>query len=170
MAGTNFTVEAAKRIAAVVRRVEQTPLNLRGDAAPTYTPDTSFWAYTSGCDITGKRYSWIKVVPVQGSDISAFTILQNDNLWTFADPTIAGTENACEVNGTRGIDPGTIVRLTFSGYNADGTPRYMFGYTPPAPDVSLIPHDHRDNAPNSGGFAFAVFHPGTALPQMNWGV
>ena len=27
-------------------------------------------------------------------------------------------------------------------------------------------HDHRDNF--NGGFAFAVYHPGTALPQQPW--
>lgn len=28
------------------------------------------------------------------------------------------------------------------------------------------PHDHRDNA--NGGFAFAIYHPGTAVPQQVW--
>ena len=38
-------------------------------------------------------------------------------------------------------------------------------------DGGVIPgamglHDHRDNA--HGGFAFAVYHPGTAVPQQPW--
>ena len=38
-------------------------------------------------------------------------------------------------------------------------------------DGGLIPgvrgmHDHRDN--KNGGFAFAVFHPATQVPQMPW--
>ena len=34
--------------------------------------------------------------------------------------------------------------------------------------IGLGPHDHRSNDPSYGGFAFAVYHPGTALPQMPW--
>ena len=30
------------------------------------------------------------------------------------------------------------------------------------------PPDHRDN--NNGGYCFAIFHPGTNLPQLPWGV
>lgn len=37
-------------------------------------------------------------------------------------------------------------------------------------DGGLIPgtglHDHRDNF--NSGFAFAIYHPGTSLPQMPW--
>lgn len=28
------------------------------------------------------------------------------------------------------------------------------------------PHDHRDNF--NGGFAFAIYHPGTGIPQQPW--
>jgi len=31
-------------------------------------------------------------------------------------------------------------------------------------------HDHRDNSAGGGGFAFAVYHPGTAMPQQPWAV
>ena len=34
--------------------------------------------------------------------------------------------------------------------------------------IGLGPHDHRSNDPSYGGVAFAVYHPGTALPQMPW--
>ena len=33
------------------------------------------------------------------------------------------------------------------------------------PGVGAV-HDHRDNA--HGGFAFAVYHPSTGIPQMGW--
>jgi hypothetical protein len=36
------------------------------------------------------------------------------------------------------------------------------------PDGPIPPHDHRDNY--NGGFAFAVYHPGTSLPQMPWAI
>ena len=35
--------------------------------------------------------------------------------------------------------------------------------------VGLGPHDHRD-AVTGGGFAFAVYHNGTALPQQPWAI
>jgi hypothetical protein len=48
------------------------------------------------------------------------------------------------------------------GYNQHGhTGPYDGGYIP-----GMGPHDHRDNF--NGGFAFAVYHPGTSLPQMPW--
>jgi hypothetical protein len=51
------------------------------------------------------------------------------------------------------------------GYN-------QHGHTGPF-DGGWIPgmgiHDHRDNV-TGGGFAFAVYHPGTALPQQPWAV
>ena len=63
-----------------------------------------------------------------------------------------------------------IVRLSFTGYGNDGNPVYVFSYTPPPePFPPVAPHDHRDNNPWSGGFAFSVYHPGTSLPQAEWG-
>jgi hypothetical protein len=52
---------------------------------------------------------------------------------------------------------------------ADGSiPFYMFAYNV-QPDLDILPpHDHRDNF--NGGFAFAVFHPGTQVPQQPWSV
>jgi hypothetical protein len=50
------------------------------------------------------------------------------------------------------------------GYNQHGhTGPYDGGYIP-----GMGPHDHRDNF--NGGFAFAVYHPGTSIPQMPWAV
>jgi len=50
------------------------------------------------------------------------------------------------------------------GYNAHGhTGPYDGGYLP-----GRGVHDHRDNY--HGGFAFAVWHPGTDLPQQNWAI
>lgn len=58
------------------------------------------------------------------------------------------------------------MRLTFVGYDAEGEPAYMFDRPQADPWQGLPPHDHRDNY--NGGFAFAVMHPGTALPQQPW--
>jgi hypothetical protein len=52
------------------------------------------------------------------------------------------------------------------GYNRHyHTSEYDGGFIP-----GMGPHDHRSNDPAYGGFAFAVYHPGTALPQMPWAV
>jgi hypothetical protein len=87
-------------------------------------------------------------------------------VWTFAEPEVTG-QGVVEVNGTRGIEPGTIVWLTFSGYNSTNDPLYLFQHTP-VQQNALPPHDHRDIY--NGGFAFSVYHPGTGLPQMSWGI
>ena len=50
------------------------------------------------------------------------------------------------------------------GYNTHGhTSQFDGGWIPGAG-----PHDHRDNF--NGGFAFAIFHPGTRLPQQPWAI
>lgn len=43
---------------------------------------------------------------------------------------------------------------------------YVFQYQSADGQSSLPIHDHRDNF--NGGFAFATYHPGTALPQQPW--
>ncbi len=54
--------------------------------------------------------------------------------------------------------------LPTEGYNQHGhTSQFDGGWIPGAG-----PHDHRDNF--NGGFAFAVYHPGTSLPQMPWAI
>lgn len=170
MAGYNFTKEAAKRIAAVVRKVENEPTNFNGTRTPQHEQGASFWAYIVDCDATGKRYSWISVIPLQGTDTTSFVVFRDDQTWTFAQPTVGGLFNALEVNHTRGIDRGTIVRLIFQGYDSEQKPIYFFQYTPPPDPTVVPPHDHRDNNPRNGGFAFSCYHPGTSLPQMEWGV
>lgn len=56
----------------------------------------------------------------------------------------------------------TVPTTVTEGYNQHHhTSEYDGGYLP-----GLGVHDHRDNA--HGGFAFAVFHPATAVPQLPW--
>jgi hypothetical protein len=45
------------------------------------------------------------------------------------------------------------------------TSEYDGGWIP-----GMGPHDHRDGSPMYGGFAFAVYHPGTSLPQQPWAI
>lgn len=73
---------------------------------------------------------------------------------------------AREANGNRGIPLYSVVRVEFIGYDAEGLPSFLFNYGDARLEQSLRPHDHRDNY--NGGYAFAVFHPGTGLPQQPW--
>lgn len=64
-----------------------------------------------------------------------------------------------------------IVRVHFAGMRTFGGEKrsmYVFSYTPMVLRSFLPLHDHRDNF--NGGFAFAVYHPGTALPQRPWAI
>ena len=58
--------------------------------------------------------------------------------------------------------------MTFIGYDPEASPAFTFFYPEFDQDRGVPLHDHRDNF--NGGFAFAVFHPGTSLPQMPWAI
>jgi hypothetical protein len=84
------------------------------------------------------------------------------------DETITGYQTAYEANGQAGLTD-RVVELRFAGYNANGDATYMFiAEMQPEPE-SLPIHDHRDPI-TGGGFAFAVYHPGTGLPQQPWAI
>ncbi len=54
--------------------------------------------------------------------------------------------------------------------DSDGSiPICVFDYCNQFQDSSLPIRDHRDNV-TGGGYAFSVYHPGTALPQQPWSV
>jgi hypothetical protein len=181
---------------------------IRNPAAPV---DPSFWAAITGLDASGLWFDWIAVEPAAGTntiyDPWSFTDAQ---MWLIREPYTAGWGNLREANGSKGIDPGTVVRIQFAGYipapsgaSPSGTgspdpgndlpvpgsfpiagtsidasginslspsgaiPFYVFQYRGADPDPVVPIHDHRDNV-TGGGFAFAVWHPGTALPQQPW--
>jgi hypothetical protein len=60
-----------------------------------------------------------------------------------------------------------------AAHDPDGNPvtiqraRFGFVFQPEQIRPALPIHDHRDNV-TGGGFAFAVYHPGTTLPQQPW--
>jgi hypothetical protein len=45
-------------------------------------------------------------------------------------------------------------------------PFYAFQFIIPQTSGVIPPHDHRDQF--NGGFSFAVYAPGTSLPQQRW--
>ena len=74
------------------------------------------------------------------------------------------------MNGNKLVPGGSVVQLTFIGYDTKQKPVYTFVWNPRQPEDGLVPiHDHRDNV-TGGGFAFSVYHPGTSLPQQPWSV
>lgn len=163
-----FTSEAAKRIAKVVRRVEAMPQERGGGRNPTGPAESEIWGWITGCDLSGLRYSFVRVIPDPSTD-SPDLILDNAMRYRLFSEDPAHIHVAQEVNGSRNVPAGTIVRLSFVGYNAEGTPAFIFQYQPsqvPANDLPI--HDHRDNF--NGGYAFAVYHPGTGLPQQKWAI
>lgn len=56
--------------------------------------------------------------------------------------------------------------MDFCGYDADDSANFIFQWIGPTDTLYLPPHDHRDNY--NGGFSFAVYHPGTGIPQRPW--
>jgi hypothetical protein len=161
-----FNREGAKRIVDAVKRVEQMPQDRTGGLRPVLEPgEESFWAMLtdqldSNDQLIKGRYGWMRVQPVQ----------QPDGTVAFRpfEPRVFGTY-AFEVNQHGPVPPGSIVKLTLTAYTPEDEPVYSFNYETPDRASSPMPiHDHRDNY--NGGFAFAVFHPGTALPQQPWGI
>ncbi len=162
--GVTFSQEAAKRIAEAVRRVERTPRDMAGEQTRSFPAETSFWAVLLGCDISGLKYSFNKVVPDPKSTMPQAFIMHETLRFGFDGEPV--WEAAMECSGGRGLKPGTIVRLTFVGYDTNEDPVFMFSHPMMDPHMPMPPHDHRDNA--NGGFAFGIWHPGTMIPSMPW--
>lgn len=168
MPAVNFTPAAAARIVNATRKVERTPTNLVGDRNPAAPPDATFWAYLSSPGgQTGAFWSWVRVRIVESPpNVSSgpVDVLDEPDLWEFAEPLTAGYLNAREANGNRRVPSGAVVLMSWAGYDGTGEPMYVFQYAGSDGQQQLPIHDHRDNF--HGGFAFATYHPGTSLPQQ----
>jgi hypothetical protein len=159
-----FTASGAEKIRRAVRKVLGTPDDRTGDRTPVSVTERSFWAMLLTADVTGLRWTFLRVVPTTSTDEADF-VLAREIAYRIAD--VDRTEGyARESNGTRDIPTFTVVRVEFVGYDADSLPSYLFQWVGPRDAGYLPPHDHRDNF--NGGFAFASYHPGTALPQQPW--
>lgn len=152
-----FGPKSIKRIGDAVRRVERMPQDRTVERMHFMDAgEQSFWAKIGGRSLDGKRFSWFRVRP------------DGDGGWVAYDPAAEGERNAVEINGHRGIPTGAVVMLHFTDYDPDGQPLYTFQYETLQDRHPLKVHDHRDNF--NGGYAFAVYHPGTALPQQPWAI
>jgi hypothetical protein len=103
-----FTSEGAKRIAAAVKRVEQSPLQIKGvDRTSPAPTEASFWARITAHNPQLNRFSWVRAVPDGSGGSGGFTDLPD--LGT-------GTDNAFAVNGRRDIKIGEVIYCQFIGY------------------------------------------------------
>lgn len=161
--GVVFTSDAAKKIQKAVKRVLGTPQDRVGDRNPGGPLEGDIWGWITGSD--GNRFSFVRVMPDTSED-SPDLILDSGLTFKILDADPAHILTAYEVNNNKGVETGAIVKLSFSGYNADGDATFLFQWQGLPPDNFVPIHDHRDNF--NGGFAFAVYHPGTSLPQQKW--
>jgi hypothetical protein len=170
MPSAKFTLETAKRVLAATRKVERMPTDKDGGRAHRLPPEPQFWAMlTSAGGLNGLHWSWVKAMPVAELPTAADPFTTADvPLFTLAEPHVVGFDSAREANLNRQIEPGTVVRLEFVGYDREGEPAYVFNHGQPREADPIPIHDHRDNF--NGGFAFSVYHPGTALPQQPFAV
>lgn len=146
----------------MTRQVERTPVDRTGGHTGAGDSGGGFWAMLIGTDVSGLRYTFNRVTPEPKSTHPEAFTLSNTLRFGFEGGPVF--DAACEVNGTRGLNLGTIVWMRFGGYATDERPMFFFAHANPEQFMPSRPHDHRDN--DEGGFAFSVFHPGTSLPQM----
>lgn len=156
-----FNQSGAKRIVDAVKKVERLPQDRSGGSTPLqHQFEESFWAKITGRSLDGAAMSWMRVQPApQGDGSIVYLPMQ---------PAITGEENAYEVNENPDVPGGAIVRLALAAITPEGLPLYSFQYGQRQGGRMVPIHDHRDNF--NGGFAFAVFSPGTALPTRSWGI
>lgn len=169
MPAVGFSIEDAKRIAATVRRVERTPQDMTHERAAGSPVEASCWGYLVSTDLSGNHWSWLKLVPaarLPNAEEPNAPLQSERPLFELAQPVFYSDHTAREANGNKAIEGGTVVQMTFIGYDSKREPVYCFATNATPPDFRGVPlHDHRDNV-TGGRFAFSVYHPGTGLPQQ----
>jgi hypothetical protein len=165
-----FTKAASERIARAVRKVEGQGLDRGSTPLPAGPGEQPMWGYITGIDFgqdgLRPRYSFIRVNPCA---LDEADLKVDGRIGYRIVDDLHHRHAAIEVNGKQ-TPAGTVVQLAFTGYQEiDGERRAAFGfaYAPTLLQRVLPAHDHRDNV-TGGGFAFAVYHPGTGLPQQPW--
>jgi hypothetical protein len=66
-------LEAARRIAEAVRRDERTGRDMAGETPIKHPTEPEFWALLTGVDLTGLRYTFVRVIPGASVDRADFT-------------------------------------------------------------------------------------------------
>lgn len=166
--GVTFSKDAAKRIANAVKIVEGQRPSRGGKGYIPEPAENDFLAYITGSGFspTGQvLYSFVRVRPVMDDpDIK----INDKAAYSLIDPVFGFIHCAFEAND-QPTPSNVVVRVHFAGMRMFGEEErgmYIFSYTPTVIETFLPNHDHRDNF--NGGFAFSVWHPGTALPQRPW--
>ena len=178
-----FDINAAKRIAAATKWVEQQPRHTPGDRRGSPPERPPIWAKITDLFRRIQYHTQPdQILPLLVNGIDSNPIFYSWTALTIdgrtaphplpMTPPITGHANAFQVNASPQIHVpcGTIVELHFAGNDNQGEPLYHFTWTNPTPPMSVPPHDHRSNDPYNGGFAFATLHPGTGLPQQPWAI
>lgn len=173
--GVVLTEQGAAKLKVINDAFNQQRKNMGGKPIPHGPIESEIWGLLTGCDTSGKRYSFVRVIPdASGDDPDIMLDAQNIGYSIVANAANQGLiYTAFEVNGHTGAVM-QIVKLTFAGYRKDpdtGTkePVFVFQYETLPAWIPLPVHDHRDNV-TGGGFAFAVYAPGTALPQQPFSI
>lgn len=166
---------AAVKIKKMSDAFDQRKQRAGGRSTPAGPVENEIWGLLTGCDLSGKRYSFVRVIPNATNDDPDVIINGGEIGFNIVDNAANNglIYTAYEVNGAIGAVM-QIVRLTFAGYRLDsdtGTkvPVFMFQFEQLDAQLPLAIHDHRDNV-TGAGFAFAVYHPGTSLPAQPWSV
>lgn len=167
--GVVFTKDAAKRIADVVRRAESSGNDRGTSRLPDGPQEQSFWAFITGWglgDDGQNLYSFIRVVPEHADpDIK----INQQQGFRLLEPAVGYHHAAVEMNG-HPVGTNVVVHMRFTGYRdfpgGERRPMFGFNFTRFYVQPFLPVHTHVDNS--QGGFAFAVYHPGTGLPQAPW--
>src|SRR4051812_27957863 len=117
--GVTFTEKAAKRIADAVRKLEQQPRDRSGSRNTTRITEHQFWGMIMGCDISGVRFTFLRVIPDFNADDFDVFVDHGDNGLKFK---LTGEEPevgyAREINSIRGVPPFSVVLMTFAGYDS----------------------------------------------------
>lgn len=169
-----FTPDTAQRVIDATRAHERTGVSTVGRPAerPVSQPVRMWVQLTTATALnaTQFKYSFIRVIP-DANAASGFSY----------DPDTVGTDCVFDPNmlldGVNGGATGKdrVVQIELVGYKAPDDPidplgpiYWIVGSGGGTGDSGPWVHDHRNNNPENGGFAFSVYHPGTQLPQVNF--
>ena len=185
--GVTLSPDSIPKLRRAIQDGENYRMSRGRERLPTGPQDGPFWAFLTGAGFESPVnqnaspgdarmvYSFVRITPC--ADREADLWLNNSQAYRFVEEAAAHIRQAIEINA-RPCPANEIVQMNFVGFTEETEdvegqpvkvrrPRFAFSHTPRIVETHLPIHDHRDNV-TGGGFAFAVYHPGTGLPQQPW--
>ncbi len=107
MPAVGFSLDAAQRIAAAVRKVERQPMDLIGERTHAAPSEASCWGYLLSTILAGTHWSWLKLVPAAKlpNAEEPFAPTESERpLFDLASPTFFSEHTAREANGNEAIE------------------------------------------------------------------